>query len=153
LSAKKDKTKYKEIRPPTSISIVQEKDIQYFTDELGKIITEWSSSNDKNDLINKVQSLVEGCNIYMDGSRWKSASAQNLRNNVEKIKSLIENHAPTPSETIAPPSKGGVKPSKGDVKEKLPQSKSNGSINPKRRVDLGELLQQLHNLKLALECR
>ncbi len=122
--AAKDKTKYIEILPPRSIQAVQEEDIAYFTTELNKIKKEWLSSTSKTDLMDKVQNLVDGCKIYMDRGRWTTDDAQKLRKIVEEIKTLIN----------APTSSG---PSAANVK-----------FTP--RVDLGELLQQLQNLELAL---
>jgi hypothetical protein len=122
--AAKDKTKYIEIRPPRSIQAVQKEDIEYFTTELNKIKTEWLSSTSKTGLIDKVQNLVDGCKIYMDRGRWTTDDAQKLRKIVEEIKTLI--NAPTSSGPSA----------------------ANVTFTP--REDLGELLQQLQNLELAL---
>jgi hypothetical protein len=126
--AAKDKTKYKEMGPPTSISAVQEKDIAYFTTELNTIKTDWSSSTSKTDLIEKVKNLVDGCEIYMDRLRWKTVNAENLRKIVDEINTLIQEYGD------APTSSG-------------PSAASVASVH---QVDLGELLQQLQNLKLAL---
>ena len=112
--------------PQTPLSTVQEKDIEYFITELQTIKAEWSSSTNKNDLIEKVESLVEGCEIYMNG--WTSDGAQKLRNIVGEINNLIQEH------TL-----------------KLSGLKSTAGLTATKRVDLGVLLQQLQNLKLALE--
>jgi hypothetical protein len=119
--AAKDKTKYIEIRPPRSIQAVQKEDIAYFTTELNKIKTEWLSSTSKTGLIDKVQNLVDGCKIYMDRDRWTTDDAVNLRKIVQIIKKLINEY--------------------GDAA-------ANVKFTPP--VDLGELLQQLQNLELAL---
>jgi hypothetical protein len=126
--AAKDKTKYKEMGPPTSISAVQEKDIAYFTTELNTIKTDWSSSTSKTDLIEKVKNLVDGCEIYMDRLRWKTVNAENLRKIVDEINTLIQEYGDAPTSS----------------------GPSAASVAPTRKVDLGELLQQLQNLKLAL---
>jgi hypothetical protein len=122
----KDKSGYKMMGPQTPLSTVQEKDMEYFITELETIKAEWSSSINKNDLIGKVESLVEGCEIYMNG--WTSDGAQKLRNIVGEINNLIQEH------TL-----------------KLSGLKSTAGLTATKRVDLGELLQQLQNLKLALE--
>ena len=120
---------YKQMGPPTSISIVQERDIEYFTRELESIKTAWAwSSDNAADLIEKVKSLVDGCEIYMNTNRWRTESAENLRKIVGEINTLIQEYGDGP--TSSGPSAAGVV--------------------TRQKIDLGELLQQLQNLKWAL---
>jgi hypothetical protein len=79
-------------------------------------------------LIEKVKNLVDGCEIYMDRDRWRSESAVDLRKIVEEIKTLIQEYGDAPTSS----------------------GPSVVSVALTQKVDLGELLQQLQNLKLAL---